>query len=66
MKQQSLVGLDLLSTEASRSQWDTAHLLGLSGRVISPVQRPLADNTRNSQERDIHASGGIRTSKSTP
>jgi hypothetical protein len=26
-----------------------------------PSQRPLPDNTQHSQERDIHASGGIRT-----
>jgi hypothetical protein len=32
-----------------------------SGRVISPTQRPLPDNTQHSQERDIHTPGGIRT-----
>jgi len=31
-----------------------------SGQVISPKQRPLPDNTQHSQERDIHAPGGIR------
>ena len=32
-----------------------------SGRVISPTHRLLPDDTQHSQERDIHASGGIRT-----
>ena len=32
-----------------------------SGRVISSSQRPLPDNTRHSQETNIHAPGGIRT-----
>jgi hypothetical protein len=32
-----------------------------SGRVFSPLQRPLPNNTQHSQETDIHAPGGIRT-----
>ena len=32
-----------------------------SGRVISSSQRPLPDNTRHSQQTNIHAPGGIRT-----
>ena len=32
-----------------------------SGRVISSQQRPLPDNTKHSQETDIHAPGGILT-----
>ena len=32
-----------------------------SGRVISSSQRPLPDNTRQSQQTNIHAPGGIRT-----
>jgi hypothetical protein len=28
--------------------------------VINPSQRPLPDNTQNSQQTDIHALGGIR------
>jgi hypothetical protein len=32
-----------------------------SGRVISPTQRPLPDNTQHSKETDIHAPGGFRT-----
>jgi len=29
--------------------------------VISPTQRPLPDNTQQSQVTDIHAPGGIQT-----
>jgi len=32
-----------------------------SGRMISPSQRPLPDNTQHSQQKNIHAPGGIRT-----
>ena len=32
-----------------------------SGRVISSSQRPLPDNTRHSQQTNIHDPGGIRT-----
>jgi len=32
-----------------------------SGQVISSSQRPLPDNTRHSQQTNIHAPGGIRT-----
>ena len=35
----------------------------LSGRVISPSQRTLPDNTKHSQQTDIHALSGIRTHK---
>jgi hypothetical protein len=31
------------------------------GRMSSPKQRPLPDNTQQSQQTDIHAPGGIRT-----
>jgi hypothetical protein len=31
---------------------------------MSPMQRPLPDNTQHSQETDIHAPGGIRTRNS--
>ena len=34
---------------------------GTPGRVISPSQRTLPDNTQHSQETDIHAPGRIRT-----
>jgi hypothetical protein len=32
-----------------------------SGRVISPTQRPLPDNTKHTQVTDIHVSDGIGT-----
>ena len=31
------------------------------GRVISPTQRPLLESTQQLHEKDIYASGGIRT-----
>ena len=34
---------------------------GSSRQVISSSQRPLPDNTRHSQQTNIHAPGGIRT-----
>jgi hypothetical protein len=34
-----------------------------SGRVVSPTQRPLLDNTQHSQETVNHIPGGIRTRK---
>ena len=34
---------------------------GSSGRVISPTQRHLPDNTQRSQETNIHVHGGFRT-----
>jgi hypothetical protein len=33
--------------------------------VISPTHRPLPDNTKHSQETDIHVPGGIRTRNSS-
>ena len=36
-----------------------------SGGEISPTQKPLSDNTQNSQQRDFHDSGGIRTHNPT-
>jgi hypothetical protein len=31
------------------------------GRMVSPAQRPVSDNTQYSQGTDIHALGGVRT-----
>ena len=46
----------------SRSHTTTQHSRQDSfGRVISSSQRPLPDNTRHSQQTNIHAPGGIRT-----
>ena len=48
--------------DVSRSHKTTQHSrLDSSGRVISSSQRPLPDNTRHSQQTNIHAPGGIRT-----
>jgi hypothetical protein len=46
-------------TQTHQTRWN------FSGRVISPLQRPLPDNTLHSQETDIHAPGGIRTCNSS-
>ena len=56
----SPVGQGLLIHEVSRSHTTTHHSrYDSSGRVISPSQRPLPDNTQNSQETDIHAPVGF-------
>ena len=48
--------------DVSRSHTTTHHSrYDSSGRVISSLQRPLPDNTRHSQQTNIHAPGGIRT-----
>ena len=56
------VGHGLLICEVFRSH-TTMHYSRQysSGRVISPTRRPLSDNTQNSQQTHLHASGGIRT-----
>jgi hypothetical protein len=51
-------GQGLLTIEASLSYSDITHS---SGRVISPTQRSLSDNTQHSQRTDTHVFGGIRT-----
>jgi len=52
----------LLILEVSRSHTTTHYSrLDSSGRVISSSQRPLPNNTKHSQQTDIHALGGIRT-----
>ena len=59
-----LVSLGLLIHEVcfSRSHTTTHYSRqDSSGRVISSSQRPLSDKTQHSQQRDIHALGGIRT-----
>ena len=56
------VGHGLLIHEVSRSHTTTQHSRqDSSGRVISSSQRPLPDNTRHSQQTNIHTAGGIRT-----
>ena len=62
LAQQHPVGHGLLLHEVSTSHTRTHHSrLDSSGRVISPSQRPLPDNTQHSQQTDIYASGGTRT-----
>ena len=52
----------LLILEVSRSRTTTHQSRqDSSGRVTSPSQRPLLDNTQHSQQTNIHAPGGIRT-----
>jgi len=57
MIQQPLVDQDLLIIEVSRSYSDTSHRQDFSGRVVSPTQGNLPDNTQRSQQTDIHAAG---------
>ena len=46
--------------DVSRSHTTTHHSQqDSSGRVISSSQRPLPDNTRHSQQTNIHAPGGM-------
>jgi hypothetical protein len=45
---------------ASQSQWAHHTRQDYSGRVTSPTQRPLLNNTQHPQKTNIHASGGIR------
>jgi hypothetical protein len=62
MAQHSPVGQSLLIVRIhDHTQVDTPHSVGISVRVISPTQRPLPDNTQQSQEIDLHALGGIQT-----
>jgi hypothetical protein len=52
----------LLIHKVSRSHTTTHHSRYDSpGRMISPLQRPLSNNTQHSQQTDIHAPGGIQT-----
>jgi len=44
-----------------RDHIQTPHSVDSSGRMISSKQRPVPDNTQNSQERNMPAPGGIRT-----
>ena len=56
------VGQGLVIHQVSRSHITTHHSRqDSSGRGISSSQRPLHDNTQQSQQTDIHAPGGIRT-----
>ena len=50
-----ILDVSLSHTTTQHSRQDS------SGRVISSSQRPLPDNTRHSQQTNIHAPGGICT-----
>jgi hypothetical protein len=54
------VGLGLRTVEVSRSSWDTPHSIGLLWIMIHPSQRPLNDDTQQTQQTDFHVPGGIR------
>jgi len=57
----ALIGQGLLIVEASRSYSDTPHSVGLLWTNDRPVaETSLPNNTQQSQEKDIHAPGGIR------
>ena len=61
-KLSQLIYIWLLMEDVSISHIATHHSrYDSSGRVISPSQIPLPDNTQHSQQTDIHAPGGIRT-----
>jgi hypothetical protein len=61
MTEQSLVGQGLFIIEVSRSHSDKRRSVELPGRVTSPKERHVPDNTQHSQQTDVHAIGGIRT-----
>jgi hypothetical protein len=56
----ALVGLGILTVEASRSHSDIPRSVGLLWTSDQPVAE-TSDNTQHSQETNIHAPGGIRT-----
>jgi len=52
------MGHDLLIHEVSRSHQATHHSrYDSSGRVTSPSQKPLHDNTQHSQQTSMHSVG---------
>ena len=56
------VGYSLLIHGVSRSHTTTHHSrYDSSGRLISPTDEPLPENTQHSQQTDIHCPGRIRT-----
>jgi hypothetical protein len=62
LARQPPVGNGLIINEVSRSHKTTHHCrYNSSGSVISSSQRPLPESTQNSQQKNIHAPGGIRT-----
>ena len=61
MAQPPLVGQGVLIIEDSGSHSETPHPVGLLCTSDHPSQRPLPDNTQQSQETGIHDPGRIRT-----
>jgi hypothetical protein len=57
--QQPLVGLCLRIIEASRSQSDKPHSVGLLWTSDQPDAEASTNNTQQSQETDIHAQAGF-------
>jgi hypothetical protein len=57
----ALLGEGLLITDASRSQSDIPHSVGLLWTGDQPNAQTATWNTQHSQETDIQAPGGIRT-----
>ena len=57
----SILGHGLLLTGLyDRTHWTLHSLYDSSGREISPMQRPLPDNTQHPKQTDVLAPGGIR------
>ena len=55
------MGQGPLIIEASPTHSDTPHSKDSSGRVVSPTQKPLPDNSQHSQETDSRSAGGFQT-----
>jgi len=58
MTQQSLVGQGLLIIDASQAHSDTQHSVGLLWRSVLPIAE--TSTSQQSQQTNVHASGGIR------
>jgi hypothetical protein len=56
---QPLFNQVLLIIEASRSYSDTPHSVGSLWTSDGPTQKPLPDNTQNSQETEMYATAGF-------
>ena len=55
--EQPILGQGPLIIEASRSHPDTPHSVGILWTII-PTRKPLPDNKRHSQQKDIYAPWG--------
>jgi hypothetical protein len=60
MVRQTYVGLGLLTVEVSRQHSNIRHSVGLLWTSDLPVTKTLRENTKHTQQVDIHASRGIR------